>query len=226
VLRAPLNGERRRRVFASAAGRAGHRVGPSENLRKPALRDRQGAGDEDWRLAAKVRRRERKARLEGPRAGSRGDEHGHWKRRVFGSADAVCFPADTRLRFFVDGRERGVGVPVACQSRHYGRLLEVFGLHSAVADLLHLKGCRGKARELPKFPARGQSACAGHAAFICPPAACLRASRVRLSSRTKLAITCLASNAAGAPNLRLMRHRGARPLSPVAQFRTPWRSSL
>jgi len=82
---------------------------------------------------------------------------GHWKRHVFGSADAVCFLGDTRLRFLVDGREGGVGAPMACAmvcwSRRYRRFLEVFGAHGAVVDLRHLKR-----RRRPAPPSRRRRA--------------------------------------------------------------------
>lgn len=67
----------------------------------------------------------------------------HWKRHVFGSADAVCFLSDTRLRFLVDGREAGSGAPMACAmvywGQHYSRFQSVFSKLGAVVDVRPLK---------------------------------------------------------------------------------------
>ncbi len=68
----------------------------------------------------------------------------HWKRYVFGSATAVSFLYDTRLKFLVDGRSGGKGAPMACAMIYWGldyqgfedRFLE-FG---AVCDIRHLHG--------------------------------------------------------------------------------------
>lgn len=74
----------------------------------------------------------------------------HWKRYVFGRADAVCFLADTRLRFLVDGRDGGKGAPMACAmvywGRNRGRFCRVFRRHGAV---VHVQ------RRRPAAPGRG-----------------------------------------------------------------------
>lgn len=38
----------------------------------------------------------------------------HWKESVFTRARAVCFLADTRLRFLEAGQDLGKGAPMAC----------------------------------------------------------------------------------------------------------------
>lgn len=44
----------------------------------------------------------------------------HWKRHVWPSAAAVCFLADTRLRFLEAGRDAGKGAPMACAMIYWG----------------------------------------------------------------------------------------------------------
>ena len=44
----------------------------------------------------------------------------HWKRYVFGSADAICFLYDTRLKFLENGIESKKGAPMACALVYWG----------------------------------------------------------------------------------------------------------
>lgn len=44
----------------------------------------------------------------------------HWKKYIFGEADAVCFLYDTRLKFLVEGRDEGKGAPMACCLVYWG----------------------------------------------------------------------------------------------------------
>lgn len=69
---------------------------------------------------------------------------GHWKEYVYGKVTAVCFLYDTRLRFLVDGKDRGKGAPMSCAmiywGNHYGRFFEVFIQFGAVVNLQNLHG--------------------------------------------------------------------------------------
>lgn len=51
---------------------------------------------------------------------------GHWKKYIFGKASAVCFLADTRLKFLVNGRDGGKGAPMACAMVYWGTNAEQF----------------------------------------------------------------------------------------------------
>lgn len=66
----------------------------------------------------------------------------HWKLHVWGAATAVAFLYDTRLRFFVDGKEAGKGAPMSCAmvywGRDYDRFEKVFVRFGAVVDVRHL----------------------------------------------------------------------------------------
>lgn len=44
----------------------------------------------------------------------------HWKRHVFPCAASICFLADTRLKFLVDGQSGGKGAPMACAMIYWG----------------------------------------------------------------------------------------------------------
>ena len=50
----------------------------------------------------------------------------HWKNYIFGHADCVCFLYDTRLKFLVDGQEKGTGAPMACCLVYWGKDDEKF----------------------------------------------------------------------------------------------------
>lgn len=68
----------------------------------------------------------------------------HWKEFVWGQATAICFLYDTRLKFIVDGDERGKGAPMSCCMVYWGqdfaRFDEVFSQFGAVVDLRQLIG--------------------------------------------------------------------------------------
>lgn len=79
----------------------------------------------------------------------------HWKDYVWGSATAVCFLYDTRLRFLVNGKDEGKGAPMACAmiywGKHFDRFYEVFIEFGAVVDLRPIQGKRfGKSDHLIK----------------------------------------------------------------------------
>lgn len=69
---------------------------------------------------------------------------GHWKKYVYGKAEAICFLYDTRLRFLVKGREEGKGAPMSCAMIYWGgdfeRFSEVFMEFGAVVHIQNLKG--------------------------------------------------------------------------------------
>lgn len=53
----------------------------------------------------------------------------HWKKYIFGCADAICFLSDTRLRFYVDGIEHEKGAPMACCLVYWGNNVTKFANH-------------------------------------------------------------------------------------------------
>lgn len=64
----------------------------------------------------------------------------HWKRYVFGSAHAVCFLANSRVRFRVGGSEQNKGCPMAVAVVYWGvahadRFARVFAARGAVVHL-------------------------------------------------------------------------------------------
>lgn len=67
----------------------------------------------------------------------------HWKKYIFGSADAVCFLADTRLRFYVNGIEHEKGAPMACCLIYWGDnadgFIDYFMPYGAAIDISRLK---------------------------------------------------------------------------------------
>lgn len=67
----------------------------------------------------------------------------HWKKYVFGKARSLCFLADTRLKFLVNGQDGGKGAPMACCIIYWGtdykRFLKVFGKYGAVLPLDELQ---------------------------------------------------------------------------------------
>jgi hypothetical protein len=50
----------------------------------------------------------------------------HWKEYIFGKAVAICFLADTRLKFRINGSEDNKGCPVACCMVYWGNDYERF----------------------------------------------------------------------------------------------------
>jgi hypothetical protein len=68
----------------------------------------------------------------------------HWKNYIFGSAEAICFLYDTRLKFLENGKRGGTGAPMACAMIYWGnfyqRFYDVFINHGAVVNMSCLKG--------------------------------------------------------------------------------------
>lgn len=68
----------------------------------------------------------------------------HWKDYIFGRATNICFLADTRLKFRINGSEVGKGAPMACAiiywGKESGRFNNVFSNFGAVADIRALIG--------------------------------------------------------------------------------------
>jgi hypothetical protein len=69
---------------------------------------------------------------------------GHWKKYVFGKARSICFLADTRLKFLVNGENGGKGAPMSCAMIYWGndhdKFARVFGKFGAVLSLAELMG--------------------------------------------------------------------------------------
>jgi hypothetical protein len=67
---------------------------------------------------------------------------GHWKKYVFGKARSICFLADTRLKFLVNGENGGKGAPMSCAMIYWGKdhetFVRVFGKFGAVLSLAEL----------------------------------------------------------------------------------------
>ena len=67
----------------------------------------------------------------------------HWKKYVFGQADAICFLYDTRLKFLINGKEGGNGAPMSCAMIYYGNNYDLFNKvfkgFGAVIPIRHLK---------------------------------------------------------------------------------------
>jgi len=74
----------------------------------------------------------------------------HWKKYIFGAADAICFLADTRLRFYVDGVEHLKGAPMACCLVYWGDnvkgFIEHFTQYGATIDISALKVIKKQSR--------------------------------------------------------------------------------
>jgi len=66
----------------------------------------------------------------------------HWKEYVFGKANSICFLADTRLRFIINGNDLNKGAPMACAmiywGRNGGRFYDVFSRFGAVVSIRRL----------------------------------------------------------------------------------------
>jgi hypothetical protein len=89
----------------------------------------------------------------------------HWKQFIFGKARSVCFLADTRLKFLVNGYDGGKGAPMACSMVYWGtnheRFRKIFSKYGAVIPLdelqkqshvHHDEGEAPKGRLLPEIP--------------------------------------------------------------------------
>ena len=68
----------------------------------------------------------------------------HWKDSVWGQAAAICFLADTRLKFAIPGQDDSKGAPMACAMIYWGRRVRrfesVFRAHGAVVLLANQRG--------------------------------------------------------------------------------------
>jgi len=67
----------------------------------------------------------------------------HWKKFVFGQAASLCFLADTRLKFLINGSTDNKGAPMACCLVYWGsrvsrfrELFKIFGATVDVSDLI------------------------------------------------------------------------------------------
>ena len=69
---------------------------------------------------------------------------GHWKRYVWGQANAIAFLYDTRLKFLVNGKDEGTGAPMSCAMIYWGNNIDcfssVFRPFGAVVDITLLIG--------------------------------------------------------------------------------------
>lgn len=67
----------------------------------------------------------------------------HWKNYIWGQATAVCFLYDTRLRFWVAGKEQSKGAPMSCAMIYWGKSVKkfcsVFKDFGAVVDIRSLQ---------------------------------------------------------------------------------------
>lgn len=67
---------------------------------------------------------------------------GHWKKYIFGKANSVCFLADTRLKFIINGNGDNKGAPMACAivywGRHNKKFYEIFSKFGAVVHITNL----------------------------------------------------------------------------------------
>lgn len=81
----------------------------------------------------------------------------HWKKYIFGVADAICFLADTRLRFYEKGIENEKGAPMACCMIYWGkepsRFVNHFSSYGAAIEITSLKIPKEKSKQgiLPLF---------------------------------------------------------------------------
>ena len=68
----------------------------------------------------------------------------HWKEYVWARATAVCFLYDTRLRFLIEGKDKGKGAPMSCAMIYWNKnidiFLDVFNEFGAVVDLRPMQG--------------------------------------------------------------------------------------
>lgn len=67
----------------------------------------------------------------------------HWKEYIFGSASSICFLADTRLKFLVNGTTDNKGAPMACAMVYWGnnieKFKEIFKEFGAVVNIQDIK---------------------------------------------------------------------------------------
>ena len=67
----------------------------------------------------------------------------HWKKWVFGKANAICFLYDTRLKFLENGVESKKGAPMACALVYWGNMtkkfVNVFSIFGASIDISNIE---------------------------------------------------------------------------------------
>ena len=65
----------------------------------------------------------------------------HWKELVFPEAQAICFLATPRVKFYIGGVEDPKGAPMSCAVIYYGQHWEkfaaAFNQHGAVIPLVN-----------------------------------------------------------------------------------------
>ena len=67
----------------------------------------------------------------------------HWKDYVYPKAAAICFLYDTRLKFFINGKEDTKGAPMSCAMIYYGGNVDVFAdVFSKFGAVLRLDSAR------------------------------------------------------------------------------------
>lgn len=66
----------------------------------------------------------------------------HWKECIFGKANSICFLADTRLKFIINGDDENKGAPMACAMVYWGKsgskFYDIFSKFGAVVDITSL----------------------------------------------------------------------------------------
>jgi hypothetical protein len=79
---------------------------------------------------------------------------GHWKKYVFGRANSVCFLADTRLKFVIEGNGDTKGAPMACAIVYWGvdneRFYDIFSKFGAVVDVTNLIAKKWKSPDMDR----------------------------------------------------------------------------
>jgi hypothetical protein len=63
----------------------------------------------------------------------------HWKNYIF-QANGICFLADTRLKFLIDGKEGGKGAPMACAMVYWGKNIQYFNtIFNQYGTVIHVE---------------------------------------------------------------------------------------
>jgi hypothetical protein len=66
----------------------------------------------------------------------------HWKENIFGKSNSICFLADTRLKFIMNGGHSSKGAPMACAIVYWGndgnRFYDIFSKFGAVVNVTNL----------------------------------------------------------------------------------------
>jgi hypothetical protein len=84
----------------------------------------------------------------------------HWKEYVFGRANSICFLADTRLKFIINGDDLNKGAPMACAMVYWGtdgeRFYDVFSRFGAVVSITNLSEKRWSSPDVASAPKKRQ----------------------------------------------------------------------